>query len=271
MPELPEVETVVRHIRPLFEGKAIKKVTFPNGYTRVIATGSHRGFNKAVSTQTITGVSRRAKLIVLELEQGLVTIHLRMTGRLIDEMSPEDKKYVSASFHLSDDSQVYFKDVRKFGRISYHQSPEELEDKYGYEPLSRDFTSEALAKLLGESSRMIKPFLLDQSKIAGLGNIYVDECLWRSRIHPEYSTNRVSRKKTDLLHKAIRDVLKASIKANGTTFQSFYYGEDSMGEFKNCLDVFGRDGEPCPSCSTVIKKIRVSQRGTHYCPKCQRN
>ncbi|MBC8402811.1 MAG: DNA-formamidopyrimidine glycosylase [Candidatus Marinimicrobia bacterium] len=271
MPELPEVETVVRSIRPLIMGKKIVTINTAPDYPRVLATHTPLQFKKQVVGQTIKAVSRRGKYIVLQMEIGFLLIHLRMTGRLLTKLGKSDKlKHVTATVVFKDGSNLYFKDYRKFGRLYYVDSLDFLDQRLGIEPLSDEFTRRWLINGLAASKRQIKPFLLDQSFIAGLGNIYVDESLWAAKIHPETISNKISRNKTIMLHDAIQLILKRSIAKNGTTIINFQFGDGATGEFAKDLQAFGRSGQTCPRCNTGIIKTRVAQRGTYLCPRCQK-
>jgi formamidopyrimidine-DNA glycosylase len=271
MPELPEVETVVRYIAPYLEGKSINRVSHLNNYQKVLATHSPVIFNKLVSGQNIKRVWRRAKYIVMDLEVGHLLVHLRMTGRLLTKLTEDDKpNHLTVHMQLNDGSELYFKDYRKFGRWYYYQNLDYINSRLGIEPLSNEFTADWLYKNLHGRTRQLKALLLDQSFVAGLGNIYVDEVLWAAKLHPQKLSTLVSRKKNDILHSAIRDILQLAIAQQGTTIINFYFGEGSKGNFKTALNVFDRQGQSCPRCSTIIKKIKISQRGTHICPRCQR-
>ncbi|MBC8401981.1 MAG: DNA-formamidopyrimidine glycosylase [Candidatus Marinimicrobia bacterium] len=271
MPELPEVETVVRSIRPLIMGKKIVTINTAPDYPRVLATHTPLQFKKQVVGQTIKAVSRRGKYIVLQMEIGFLLIHLRMTGRLLTKLGKNDKlKHITATVVFKDGSNLYFKDYRKFGRLYYVDSLDYLDQRLGIEPLSEEFSRRWLISRLKTSKRKIKPLLLDQSFIAGLGNIYVDEALWAAKIHPETISNKIIRNKTIMLHGAIQLILKQSIAKNGTTIINFKFGDGEIGEFVNELKIFDRTGEPCPRCNTKIIKTRVAQRGTYLCPRCQK-
>lgn len=270
MPELPEVEAVVRHLAPLLETKVCQGVSMPQEYQKALSGSSAAHISARIKGQEIVRVYRRAKYIVLELSSShYISIHLRMTGRLLLELEAGDKKYVTAWFRFTDGSKLYFKDVRKFGRIKFHESLDELEAKLGPEPLSAEFTLSWLTKALNKKNRKMKSLLLDQAFIAGLGNIYVDEVLFLAGIHPETPSGSLSKESISKLHKGIKTIIAKAIEFNGTTFQSFYFGEEQSGEFVSYLKVFGRTGEPCRTCKTPIVKIRVAQRGTHLCPLCQ--
>lgn len=272
MPELPEVETVARCLDRQITGKQIVCLKVDKSYTRVLATHTPSQLERHLAHKTITGVSRRAKFVIINLTTGLLAVHLRMTGRLYTNV-PEDTPlaHIRLSIRFSDGSHLYFQDVRKFGRVYYYDNLSPIDCRHGIEPLSSSFTSELLYELLRSKKRMMKPLLLDQRIIAGIGNIYADEALWAAKIHPMSTSVQVSQKKTIALHTAIQHILTESIKRNGTTFQSFYFGGDNtQGEFREQLNVFGRQGNPCPRCKTKIIKTVVAQRGTHLCPRCQR-
>lgn len=271
MPELPEVETVVRFIRPKIVGKTIQNVVPQNNYDKVFATHTTEQLNTLITGQTIIGVNRRGKYIVLNLDRGHLLIHLRMTGRLLLKLSEDDKpRHLTAIIYFTDKSALYFKDYRKFGRLYYYDSMDYINQKLGVEPLSKDFTGDWQYKNLQNSKRQLKPLLLDQSFIAGLGNIYVDEALWYAKLHPQQLGSSVSRKKSEILHNAIQRLLQTAIDNQGTTIINFYFGEGKKGNFREQLQVFGRQGLECPRCKTLLEKIRVAQRGTHLCSRCQK-
>lgn len=271
MPELPEVETVVNDIRPKILGKKISKIKLPSNYKRAIGNANLSSINKSISNSKIKAVKRRAKYIVLHLESGgVLAVHLRMTGRLITKINKEDKKYVTLTLHFKDKSYLAFRDVRKFGRWDYFKKYEDLDNKLGVEPLEKDFNFVCLKNLCKSKKKRMKHLLLDQTIIAGLGNIYVDEALFAAGVHPESLSNKVPDENLKLLSLAIKRILKKSIKSSGTTFSSFYYGDSKKGNFEATLRVYGREGEPCKNCKGKITKIRVQQRGTHICKKCQK-
>jgi len=171
---------------------------------------------------------------------------------------------------LENGQQLVFEDTRKFGRFYYYTSGDFLDKKLGIEPLGEDFTAEWLIENLHCKKRMIKALLLDQRIIAGLGNIYVDECLWQSGIHPETKSNKIQKKNISTLCESIKNTLQSSIAAHGTTIVNFSYLNGRSGKFSNQLQIFGKDGQPCALCKTEIKKKQVAGRGTHYCPRCQK-
>lgn len=270
MPELPEVQTVVDYLRPELLGETVHKVSVPANYKRAVGPPSLRTFNKCIAGQVIQDVRRRAKLIVLVLDKGCISIHLRMTGRvLINEPEQNDLRYITATIELGAGHNIYFKDVRKFGRIKYHNHWSDLDALYGPEPLSDRFSYRWLKDSCLSRDRMMKPLLLDQQFIAGLGNIYVDEALWTAGIHPCRTSSSLTSDELRKLARAIPRILRSSIRLNGTTFQSFYFGEETPGRFASQLKVFGKQGTACKRCKTEIVKVRVAQRGTHLCPTCQ--
>ena len=271
MPELPEVQTVVNSLKPTLPGKIIKSVNSPNGHTDVLENGSIKKYQNCLIGNKIQSVSRRGKFIIIELDSGFLLIHLRMTGKIVLETPTiKDMKYVSFQLTFLDGKNLFFQDIRKFGRIYICNQLNWLDEKLGVEPLSKDFTSKWLYSQLHTRKRMMKPLLLDQQFIAGLGNIYVDEVLWQSGIHPKALSNRVGKIKANKLSTAIKEILNRPISYQGTTIINFSYGQKKSGNFSNELQIFGKTNNPCPRCDKPIIKIFIAQRGTHYCNKCQK-
>jgi formamidopyrimidine-DNA glycosylase len=265
MPELPEVETIARALKPDLVGRTILSADLR--WARTLATPSPAQFKKQIAWQEILDVSRRAKYLVIRLKNYNLLIHLRMSGDLViraGKIKPE--KHDRLLLHLSDQKYLAFNDTRKFGRVWLTDQPEKILGKLGPEPLEKNFTSRWLFENLHQRKRSLKPLLLDQTFIAGLGNIYTDECLHIAQLHPLAASNNVTQKQADALHKAIRAVLKEGIRRNGASIDWVYRG----GEYQNHFRVYGRDGSPCPVCGTTIQKFTVGQRGTHVCPNCQR-
>lgn len=265
MPELPEVETVVRDIRPKIKGKKILAAEIC-GYKPVLGGSSIAFINKKIAGKKVKDVCRRGKHILILLEEGCLDIHLRMTGQLQFCKERPDHTTFILNFGINN---LYFADTRKFGRVLYHSSVAVLDRKLGVEPLTGKFNFEYLRNILKSKKRMIKPLLLDQKYIAGIGNIYADEALYLAGIHPKKQSSKVSDLQTKKLCQAIKIVLQKSIDFQGTTFINFAYGDSQSGNFQNSLRVFDRQGRACKRCKTVIKKIWVGQRGTHFCPQCQ--
>jgi formamidopyrimidine-DNA glycosylase len=276
MPELPEVETVCRTLRPLLVGHRIDDAHVL--WDRTLANTSTDIFRDMVAGSMIEDVSRRAKFVRIHLDRGLlVTIHLRMTGELLYLTRPGDESddvrasHLRVAFDLDRGARLLFYDVRKFGRIALldREQAEMLDQALGPEPLSPTFTADTLFALLSARSRQIKPLLLDQSMIAGLGNIYVDEALHRARIHPLQPAHAVSPEQATILHAAIVSILEAAIEHHGTTLRNYRSGQGESGQNQRRLRIYGRAGEPCFECGTPIVRIVVGQRGTVYCPSCQ--
>ena len=270
MPELPEVQTVVDYLKDILPGKTIQSVQSPNGHKGVFENGSLTYYRAFLCKRQIQSIWRRGKFIIMELDYGFLLFHLRMTGRIVLELPNKNEfKYVSFQLIFSDGLNLLFRDVRKFGRVYICQSVDWLEDRLGIEPLSSQLTPAWLHHQLKKRKRMMKPLLMDQRFIAGLGNIYVDETLWQAKIHPKSISARIGKVRSKLLCIAIQNVLSSAIKYKGTTIIDFRYGSNEKGRFKKELKVFGRIKKPCSRCSIPIDKIFVSQRGTYYCKKCQ--
>ncbi|MCF7823363.1 MAG: DNA-formamidopyrimidine glycosylase [Candidatus Marinimicrobia bacterium] len=262
MPELPEVETVVRGLQETIVGETLIDLEIPweKAFSPDDAYDSLMG-------KTITTVSRRAKFIIIEFEKGALVVHLRMTGKLTP-VYPE--KHVTVILHFQSGNALYFQDMRKFGRMVYTDDPQNLLSHLGPEPLSAEFTPTLFWTMLKGRKQKLKPLLLDQTFLAGLGNIYVDEALFQAGIHPESKAGSIPWKNIQSLHGAIQSILSRSIEAQGTTILNFSHGDNLSGTFQTALQVYGRKDEPCIVCETAIKKIKLAQRGTHFCPGCQR-
>jgi formamidopyrimidine-DNA glycosylase len=265
MPELPEVETIARELKPQLEGRTILSTRLL--WKRTLATPSPRAFTSRIMGQTILGVGRRAKFLHLQLSRDHLFIHLRMSGDLwIEHSGYEAAKHDRLLLYLSDGKCLVFNDTRKFGRVWLTEHPEEVVGGLGPEPFDPAFTPQILYARLQAHHRRIKPLLLDQSFLAGMGNIYTDEALHTAGIHPLTESDKISVHKAERLFDAIRSVLESGIAHNGASIDWVYRG----GDFQNHFRVYGRTNEPCPVCRTPIKRISVGQRGTHFCPKCQR-
>jgi len=272
MPELPEVETVRATLEPKIAGKRIQTVTIR--YEKMVE-GDAAAFAKQLTGRTIRSIGRIGKYLFFHLDDGVFVSHLRMEGKyfLKDSMDPYDKhEHLILSFE--DGTDLRYHDTRKFGTvewISLDGIPAYRErHKIAFEPLEEGFSGEAFAKRLKQTARMIKPVLLDQSVVAGLGNIYVDEVLFRARLHPETRANRLTKKKALEVADHARDVLSEATRLGGTTIRSYVSSLGVTGRFQNELSVHGRKGEPCPVCQSAIVKTTVGGRGTYYCPVCQK-
>ncbi|MDD4351504.1 MAG: DNA-formamidopyrimidine glycosylase [Candidatus Gracilibacteria bacterium] len=276
MPELPEVETIRSDLQQLVVGEKILELECL--FAGSITCDSITAFRKDLLGQEIKKVERRGKYLLLHLSnKQILVIHLRMTGQLIvkqkiNRSNDQDIRFTRLIFHLSHHKQILFNDIRKFGRI-FLSRDSDLGTRFsnlGLEPLSPEFTFTAFDKLLGQNTRKIKAFLLDQSKIAGLGNIYVDETLFASKIHPETPVKEISQAKRQALHRNIQKILQEAIKKRGTSSRNYVDSFARTGNYQNFLKVYGKKGQPCVNCGSKIKRTVVAQRGTHYCPKCQK-
>lgn len=274
MPELPEVETVVRDLAAAeIAGRKIRRVEVL--HPSVIAQLAPRAFVRRLVGRKITGVTRRAKFIVFQLEgDEVLTLHLRMTGQLHLARTARDDKHDHLRLTLDDGRILIYHDPRRFGRWKLARSAEEIFRALGPEPLDEKLTATDFAARLRQHHRQLKPLLLDQTFLAGLGNIYVDESLFAARLHPRRRAQTVKPEQARVLLAAIRRILSAAIRARGTTlglgegnFASPYH---MHGTFKLKLKAYGRTGAPCSRCGTAIKRIVVGQRSTHFCPQCQR-
>ncbi|NJC97509.1 MAG: DNA-formamidopyrimidine glycosylase [Anaerolineales bacterium] len=264
MPELPEVETFARQLKPVLVGRTILSADLR--WNRTLAMPTPRRFKEQIQGQKILDVGRRAKYLNIQLSDYHLLIHLRMSGDLIlRDSSSKPEKHDRLVIHLSGDQSLAFNDTRKFGRVWLTANPEEVLGKLGPEPLGREFTPQWLYNSLTGKKRQLKPLLLDQTFIAGLGNIYTDEALHIAKLHPLRASDSITAKQAEALHEAIRKVLKTGIRRNGASIDWVYRG----GEFQNYFRVYDQEGKPCPVCGTPIQRIIVGQRSTHFCPYCQ--
>lgn len=288
MPELPEVETVRTGLAQLLPGKKVATVThdwpkgFPNADTDV------RAF---LVNATVTGVRRRAKVLLIDLDtEYTLVIHLKMTGQLVFRGDHQrfgaghpnqslvgdlPDKSTRVVFTFTDQSRLFFNDQRKFGwvRLMPTIEVEQLDffQKVGPEPLASDFTADDfIARLMRRQKSGIKAVLLDQTVIAGVGNIYADESLWGAKIHPETKVMDVPKSQLRELYNALRDVLALSIEKGGSTDRNYVDAQGKRGSYLTFANVFRREGKACPRCGTTIIKTRVAGRGTHTCPYCQK-
>ena len=260
MPELPEVETIVRELAPLLPGRRIIKAELP--CPRVVVGPVRRAVGR-----TIRRVSRHGKFIVVEFEgtAGRLAIHLGMTGRLL--AGGERGPHTHAVFTLDRGALIYA-DPRQFGRIQWLSGPSRRLDSLGPDPLELD--EDAFLARLRARRAMVKPLLLNQRFLRGLGNIYTDEALHRAGIHPRATAARLSRARAARLYRAIRKVLNEAIARGGSSVSDYVDAGGRRGWFQLRHPVYGREGEPCLTCGALIRRIVVAQRGTHFCPRCQK-
>jgi formamidopyrimidine-DNA glycosylase len=268
MPELPEVETIVRAIRSRLVGLRI--LAFRSLWPRKVQP-SAAAVSRGLAGRKIYSVTRRAKYIILGLDNDtILLLHLGMSGRLewsirgLDA-SREAPRFVRAVFSLSSGDQLLFCDARKFGRIRLGKNFPETFRHLGREPLARDFTTRVFQGLLRGKSRRLKDLLLDQSVVAGLGNIYTDEALFLAGLSPLRRANTLSTAETQTLRSSIRRVLRLGIRRNGASIDWIYPG----GRMQEELCVYGRTGLPCPRCGRPVLYLKVGGRGTHICARCQ--
>ena len=274
MPELPEVQTIVNDLKTAgLEGTTIKGAKV--FWTRTIAEPSAKMFCNRIRGKSVSAIRRRGKFIVFDFENGdNLLIHLRMSGRLhlVSDDLPR-KKHEHVILSLADGRQLRFHDSRKFGRLYLTSDAEKILNRLGPEPLATGYTQKIFARSLSPRKRMLKPLLLDQTFIAGLGNIYVDEALWESKVHPRRIAASLTESEIRALYRAIPRVLKRGLKNLGTSLgtgkTNFYSIAKHQGRNRDELKVFRRTDLPCPRCQTKIQRIIVGQRSTHICPKCQ--
>ena len=275
MPELPEVETVRRSLTPVVLDKSIEQVDVY--YERILQNISVGKFAKALQNNRFLDLVRRGKYLIFKLEGDLELIaHLRMTGRLVfysDQDIPL-AKHTSVVFSFGSEGALRFEDVRKFATLDLVQQGQYKTIKglytLGVEPLSPEFSFETFQELMKNRTAKIKGLLLDQTKIAGIGNIYADESLFAAQIHPERAANSLSDDEIKRLHAAIREVLEVAIENQGTTLRDYRTGFGQEGSFQNRLQIYGKKGENCPRCGVQLEYKKVAGRTSHYCPACQR-
>ncbi|MDO8674294.1 MAG: bifunctional DNA-formamidopyrimidine glycosylase/DNA-(apurinic or apyrimidinic site) lyase [Dehalococcoidia bacterium] len=269
MPELPEVETIKNDLQPKVVGCHITGVRLD--WSGAVDTPSPEEFAKEVVGRRIESLSRRGKYLIFGLSDGkYLIVHLRMTGRLLYRgVGEEPDPYTRAVFSLDDGDELRFADLRKFGRLWLVDECSGVLAKVGMEPFCDEFTTGALAAMLADKTGPIKSTLLDQSLVAGVGNIYADEALFLARIHPKLRGGSLSRQEVVFLHDAIRVVLAMGIENRGTTFAEYRDAFGEIGRQQETLRVHRRAGQPCPVCGANIEKITVGGRGTYFCPNCQ--
>ena len=267
MPELPEVETVRRTLAPIVEGRTIAAVTF--AWPRTCA-GDPRATEERLAGQRIERLERYGKYLLFRLRKddrgSLLVVHLRMTGNLLVNGAPG--AFTRASMFLDDGTAVVFQDVRKFGRWQWCERLPVRLAALGPEPLEigRD---QFFTRLRSHRARL-KALLLDQKFLRGLGNIYADEALFRARLHPLRRADSIGPRKAHDLHGAIQAVLRRAIAAGGASIRDYRDSFGAQGDFQRQIRIYGRQGQPCVTCGTRVRRVLVAQRSTHFCPRCQR-
>ncbi|MEJ5308141.1 MAG: bifunctional DNA-formamidopyrimidine glycosylase/DNA-(apurinic or apyrimidinic site) lyase [Anaerolineae bacterium] len=271
MPELPEVETIARHLAPVLTGQAIARVDVL--WPRTVDRPAPDIFCAALTGARVMGVDRRGKFIQIALSTGqTLLVHLRMSGKFaVYRDGPGEDKHARLRWQLGDGAWVVFIDQRKFGRFYLVDDPREITGDLGPEPLSAEFTPAWLAAHLAQRRGEIKPLLLDQRFIAGLGNIYVSEALWQAGIHPQRIAGTLSAAEAERLHAAIVAVLRAGVENGGTSLEDrqYVYPGGGTGQHQDYLGVYDRAGERCPRCGYAVERIVQGQRSTYFCPVCQ--
>ena len=271
MPELPEVETIVRGLR---EEQGIYHASITGCritraevlWERTVANMNSESFQKQIHGQLVNSISRRGKFLVFSMERDAMLIHLRMSGDIrVEETVTDTQTHDRMILEFENGLRMVFNDTRKFGRVWLVSDPKEVLGVLGPEPRDKNLTGEEFHRMLSERSRQLKPLLMDQHFLAGLGNIYTDEALHLAQIHPLTQSDTLTLEESSRLLRAIRAVLSEGIRRNGASIDWVYRG----GDFQNQLRAYGREGEPCPVCGEEIIRLVVGQRGTHICPDCQ--
>jgi formamidopyrimidine-DNA glycosylase len=273
LPELPEVETIRRQLAPALEGRRIlgARVLDP----RWCEPAPPEAVEDAVRGRRIERAGRRGKYLILSLEDDVhLVMHLRMTGNLLLSDDGEDPAHLRVTFDLDDGRRLLFVDVRRFGTGDVLLGAEALSDYFdsrlGVEPLSADFTAEALRALARGRKQPVKAFLLNQERIAGVGNIYADEALFRAKIHPLRLVGTLKRPQIEALREAVIEALELGIDSKGASIDDYRHVDGARGSFQDRFLVYSRAGEECVRCGSTIVKLRAAGRGTYICPNCQR-
>lgn len=270
MPELPEVETVVRGLRTPLIGRTVQSIWL--GWPRTLHSPDEVEFAARIQGQSFRAVERRAKYILCHLNEDTLIVHLKMTGRLYvtpDEAVHDADKWVHFRLQLDRGQQLRFSDSRKFGRVYLAQDVDTITGTLGPEPLEDAFTLDVFRARLEGRGRQIKALLLDQTFIAGVGNIYADEALHRASIHPLRMANSLNSNEISRLYHSVRDALADGINYEGASINWYRKPDGTKGSSQEHFFVYNREGKACVNCGSPIEKIRVVQRGTHFCPRCQ--
>ena len=271
MPELPEVETVRRRLEPVLRGRRLDRVEILDA--RLTRPHDPLGVAAELTGERVAEVDRRGKYLILRFESGrALLIHLRMTGTLLAGAAPDADPHLRAVVRLDDGAELAYRDVRRFGTWLLAEPDEVgpyLDARLGREPLEAAFTTRRLAEALAGRRAPVKAAILDQRRLAGVGNIYADEALWRARIHPLRPAGELDEHELRALHRGIRDALRAGIARQGATLRDYRTPDGGSGGMQHEFKVYGREGEPCERCGRPIEKIRAAGRGTWLCPGCQ--
>jgi len=274
MPELPEVETIKRTLEHLVVGKMIQDITV--FWPKIIKKPDDvEEFKLLLKGQSINRMDRKGKFILFYLDDYCLISHLRMEGKYgVYEKDVKFDKHTHVIFTFTDGTELRYRDVRKFGTMHVFPIGQEFSNEplnqLGPEPFSKQFSTPYLQQALKRTTRNIKATLLDQKVVTGLGNIYVDEALFRAKIHPIRQANSLSLSEVKRLHQEIIATLSEAVEKGGSTIRSYVNSQGQIGMFQLELNAYAQEGKPCKRCGTIIEKIKVSQRGTHFCPKCQK-
>ncbi|WP_461226404.1 DNA-formamidopyrimidine glycosylase [Lacticaseibacillus suihuaensis] len=274
MPELPEVENVRRGLSELIVGRKVEAIG--TDWAKILV-GGLEAFQTALIGATITGIDRRGKYLLLRFDNGVTLVsHLRMEGKyqLVADPAVVHDRFVHVWFTFEDGHELRYHDMRKFGRMQLVETGREEQvvaglAKMGPEPTAESFDAAAFYATVHKRKAPIKSVILDQSVVAGVGNIYADETLWQGRLNPAQPANTLTRAETTRLHDAIIEILGAATRLGGTSVHTFLDATGQRGGFQARLHVYDRENTPCDRCQTTIVKTKVGQRGTHYCPHCQ--
>jgi len=270
LPELPEVETIINEIRPSLLGQRIRSVEILVPGT--IAAPSPAEFVEGMKDREIVEIVRRGKFLVFRLDNGLSWIvHLRMTGALLVKQESEiPEKFIRIIIRLEGGIAIHFRDVRRFGRMWLTRDESSVTGRLGREPLSPDFTPVVLAEILKNRETSVKQVIMDQGRIAGIGNMYADEALYEARLHPLQPAGSLTEDEIARLYESIQKVLRRGIHNKGASTDTYLRPSGTKGEAQTEFQVAHRKGEECPVCGGPIERIVVGQRGTFFCPLCQK-
>lgn len=271
MPELPEVETIVRSLRSDLTGRLITGAVVL--WPRTVEPLLPDAFAARINGQRIEALDRRGKYAILRLSRDHLFIHLRMTGRLYITTAGqfhEADRWLRVMLPLDDGRELHFSDARKFGRLYLTDRPEQVLGALGPEPLSEAFTPDLFRHLMTGRRGALKPLLVNQSFLAGIGNIYADEALWLAQLHPQRPVDTLTPEEIERLYYAIRTALREGIDHEGASVNWYRKPDGSAGEQQDHFKAYGQRGKPCPRCATPIERMTLGQRGTYFCPHCQR-
>jgi formamidopyrimidine-DNA glycosylase len=273
MPELPEVETIRRQLAPALEGRRLERVAVLD--PRWCEPAPPEAVEDALRGRRVERLGRRGKYLIASVEDDIhLVMHLRMTGNLLLRDDAEEPSHLRVRFELDSGQRLLFVDVRRFGTgdvlLGSDALAEYFASRLGVEPLGPDFTADALRALARGRRQPVKAFLLTQERVAGVGNIYADEALFRARIHPLRAVGTLKRAQVEALRDAVVETLEQGIDAKGASIDDYRHIDGAEGSFQDRFLVYSRAGEPCPRCGTPIQKLRAAGRGTYVCPSCQR-